>query len=206
MNWKDQAARAVVPTSAPVLTLTGDAVIAAALRQRLPALGRDADFAASLLAGFARYGSFTERQRPHAQRLAAAPELTAQPTSPPPPAQPKAAALAALLAPGSGFARLRIAQLTISAKRDFSCAWVKWDGQLVARLSLPDGTIHGLPRHASPDMIAATVRALAAIEADPKAALEIHGQTTGRCGCCGLLLTDPVSVARGIGPICASRF
>jgi Zn-finger protein len=44
------------------------------------------------------------------------------------------------------------------------------------------------------------------IAKDPKAAAERHGILTGRCGKCGLKLTDPESVARGIGPICAKNF
>lgn len=47
---------------------------------------------------------------------------------------------------------------------------------------------------------------LVRIAQDPKAAAIEHGKMTGRCSCCNRLLTDPVSVANGIGPICASRF
>lgn len=32
-----------------------------------------------------------------------------------------------------------------------------------------------------------------------------YGHRTGTCGICGALLTDPESIERGIGPICASR-
>jgi len=59
------------------------------------------------------------------------------------------------------------------------------------------------------------------IEADPQAAVvkqakltaerlaaaQANGETLSLpCGCCGLTLTDPVSVARGIGPICAGKW
>lgn len=33
-----------------------------------------------------------------------------------------------------------------------------------------------------------------------------YGRRTGVCGCCGRTLTDPKSIAAGIGPICASRY
>lgn len=33
-----------------------------------------------------------------------------------------------------------------------------------------------------------------------------YGRRTGRCGICGRELTDPVSIERGIGPICADKF
>jgi hypothetical protein len=32
-----------------------------------------------------------------------------------------------------------------------------------------------------------------------------YGRATGRCACCGRELTDPASVARGVGPVCESR-
>ena len=41
---------------------------------------------------------------------------------------------------------------------------------------------------------------------DPKAAAIAYGLKFGICSCCGRELTNPESVARGIGPICASRF
>jgi hypothetical protein len=33
-----------------------------------------------------------------------------------------------------------------------------------------------------------------------------YGRLTGQCSCCGRELTDPVSIANGIGPICADKF
>lgn len=41
---------------------------------------------------------------------------------------------------------------------------------------------------------------------DPLAAAVAYGKRYGSCSCCGRTLTDPVSVERGIGPICAERF
>lgn len=42
--------------------------------------------------------------------------------------------------------------------------------------------------------------------ADPAAAAKLYGVRTGNCSCCGRELTDPNSIARGIGPICAESF
>ena len=47
--------------------------------------------------------------------------------------------------------------------------------------------------------------ALDEIERDPKAAIAAHGIATGSCGCCGRELTDPESIALGIGPICIEK-
>lgn len=47
---------------------------------------------------------------------------------------------------------------------------------------------------------------LLAAAADPLAAAVAYGRLTGRCSCCGAELTNAESIARGIGPICATRY
>jgi hypothetical protein len=42
--------------------------------------------------------------------------------------------------------------------------------------------------------------------ADPMGHAEAFGKLTGNCCICSRELTDPMSVARGIGPVCAERF
>lgn len=46
---------------------------------------------------------------------------------------------------------------------------------------------------------------VAALVADPMAAIKATGLATGNCAMCGLELTDPTSLEIGIGPICRSR-
>jgi hypothetical protein len=41
---------------------------------------------------------------------------------------------------------------------------------------------------------------------DPLTAAIRYGKVSGECSCCGRELTDPQSIARGIGPICATKF
>ena len=41
---------------------------------------------------------------------------------------------------------------------------------------------------------------------DPLTKAIMHGKETGRCSCCGRELTNPESIARGIGPICAAKW
>ena len=53
---------------------------------------------------------------------------------------------------------------------------------------------------------AGTRTALERIAADPKGAAITYGRLTGRCSCCGRLLTKHASVEAGIGPICATRW
>lgn len=42
--------------------------------------------------------------------------------------------------------------------------------------------------------------------ADPLGLAVAYGRRTGNCACCGRQLTDPVSVANGIGPICQTKW
>jgi hypothetical protein len=51
-----------------------------------------------------------------------------------------------------------------------------------------------------------SVPALAAIAADPRGEAVAWGRKYGRCSCCGRELSDPQSVALGIGPICATKW
>lgn len=57
-------------------------------------------------------------------------------------------------------------------------------------------------RDAAPDV--ATI--LRDIAADPVESARAYGKATGMCCCCGRTLTDPVSVANGIGPICEANW
>ena len=36
-------------------------------------------------------------------------------------------------------------------------------------------------------------------------AIEAHLTAVGRCRCCGTILSDPVSVERGVGPTCWAK-
>lgn len=48
--------------------------------------------------------------------------------------------------------------------------------------------------------------ALAKIAANPAEVAKLHGQKTGECCCCGRELTNPSSIAAGIGPVCAENW
>lgn len=51
-----------------------------------------------------------------------------------------------------------------------------------------------------------TVQAIIKAAEDPLTAAKLHGKETGQCSCCGRRLTNPDSIAAGIGPICESKF
>lgn len=58
----------------------------------------------------------------------------------------------------------------------------------------------------SRDCEPATQAQVAEVLADPLKAVTAYGVLTGSCAICSRELTDPVSVALGIGPVCAGRF
>ncbi len=108
----------------------------------------------------------------------------------------------ALKIAGGKFHRLEITDLTIVCKADNSFAWIinqatdKAIGKIeplacVANVWSTDTAIHD---------------ALRAFEADPITIASAFGRATGRCCCCGRTLTNPDSIAAGIGPICAAGF
>lgn len=47
---------------------------------------------------------------------------------------------------------------------------------------------------------------LIAVAIDPLAESIKYARKTGRCGCCGKGLVDPISILAGIGPICAEKY
>jgi hypothetical protein len=50
------------------------------------------------------------------------------------------------------------------------------------------------------------IESIKGIVEDPYKAVTAYGLRTGVCACCGRMLTNPESIARGIGPICAGNF
>jgi hypothetical protein len=125
----------------------------------------------------------------HVERPAPAPALSLP--------VPQLAALLSL----DRFARLVVGRLVFTLKNDGSVVWVKRGPTLVGKIL---GGVFTTTRdgHSDRDELFVVV---GAIEADPVRALEDHGLKTGRCGCCSRPLTNPVSIARGIGPDCAAK-
>jgi hypothetical protein len=205
---QEAAARRMLdgPAPAPVAPPTSpDAATAAALRANLAHMSdRDRDFATSLLAGFDRFGSFTERQRPYAVKLAAAREAIAAPT------------LAALMkhfqvARSSGLktpsitidvAGLGAVNLSLAGEqsRNPGHLYIKV-GDVYAGKVAPDGTWQ--PTREAPAGLVTALSDLGDNLADRAAA---YGRETGSCCFCSRELTDPRSVSVGYGPICAGHY
>jgi len=100
--------------------------------------------------------------------------------------------------------KLTIGELTIARKNQDSLCWVKH-----ARADKVVGKIEGgvLTTWQRPGIDQQALHdELLRIEADPEAAAALHGKLSGRCSICSRDLTDPESIERGIGPICAGKF
>jgi len=193
-------------------------------------------FAASLLEAVFRYGTLTDNQLAAARRCAARDNdrLAANSASvaavPPSPATTVVApcvaptpvptieidgsrinlAFTAATAAGLTKPRLRYGDLLLSlagsSSRNPGNVYVKFEGTYIGRL---DGT-RFVPGRAWPTLTEeqrkATLENLRSIAHDPVAAAANHGHSTGHCTCCGRFLSDPPSVARGIGPICIEKY
>jgi hypothetical protein len=189
---------AACPTSG-----VSDAQLAERLGDYLPRLAaRDVDFATSLLAGFKRYGSFTDRQRPHVGRLVAQFHTDGDaPAAPAAKLYPNLCKVVSL----DAFAHFSVGDFKASLKNDGSVIWLKFDGTLFGSVNTASHAFRALPRGLSDDATKRAIQTLDIIEADPAKAAKESGILTGRCSCCSRPLTDPQSIEIGIGPICLAK-
>ena len=74
----------------------------------------------------------------------------------------------------------------------------KWKGFVFLKIQASDET-YPIKDRARKEFI------FKAIAHDPRAASTRYGIELGHCGVCGRTLTDPNSIALGIGPVCAGR-
>lgn len=84
--------------------------------------------------------------------------------------------------------------------RNAGALYVKSNGDVYLG-KIIDNKFHAT-RDAGPD----TLSQLIAIATDPLAESIKYARRTGRCGCCGRELVNPVSILAGIGPICATKW
>lgn len=162
------------------------------------------EFAASLRAAVEKYGELTERQLAAATKCATPKGALTESRATHVDASKIVTAIQNGRASGLKWVCLRFAGLTIyEAKNKPGVLYVK-SGRGEAGIYL--GKIAGDAFHPSRDCDADTLAKVVLIASDPAAAARVFGLQTGSCSCCGRELTDPVSVAAGIGPICGSRF
>ena len=172
---------------------------------RQPVTG-DFTFHADMLAALVKYGSLTERQEASVRNAAAKSVARKAQWAAEKADREAGAAVLTLTKIRAGFdsavrhlkrPKLRIADIQFSLApatgRNVGCIYVvrASDDTYLGKITQDDKFI------TSRDCTAA---------ADPAAAATAHGHEFGNCSCCGRELTNPESVARGIGPICAERW
>lgn len=190
--------------------MTNHIELAARLTAAIPTLPeRDRDFASSLVAGFRRFGRFTDRMLPYAERLAngtgANPVISVD-------------RLFAMMAT----ARAKLKRPTIRVMTDDGCTYAvrpagetsrnsgslyifegTGEGKTYAGCVSPSGEFRCSREVRNPKAVEAAVRTFAA---DPAKAAKAYGTLTNACCFCGRRLTDAESVRLGYGPICAESF
>ena len=120
-----------------------------------------------------------------------------------------AAAFAARSAAGAKVAKLRFVGVTLSLK-DASTIYVKsTDRKVEGNYGLTNeylGKIVDGRFIATRACQPADIAALQVAAADPLAAAVAYGRVTSSCSCCGLTLTNKLSIELGIGPICRDKW
>jgi len=175
----------------------------------------DFTFHADMLAALVKYGELTERQEAAVRNAAAKSAARKLQWAAERAERDAGAAVLSLEKIRTGFdsavrflkrPKLRIADIQFSLApatgRNAGCIYVVRanDDTYLGKITQDDKFI------TSRDCTAADSETVARVAADPAAAATAHGHEFGNCSCCGRELTNPESVARGIGPICAERW
>ncbi len=190
------------------VTTMSDAQICAGLRLH------SSNFAASLLAGYARWGSFTVRQRVCALAMV---QIAAAAPATPVVGEYLGIVGAFATARGSGLKRPQL-RFTVGGVKvalslapsvrngenhpNAGCVYVKYDGIYCGKIT-PQGVFSAAWGNPAPQECMAF---LAAFAANPTLVGGQAGRETGCCCFCGLTLTDGRSVVKGYGPVCAKNW
>jgi len=163
------------------------------------------DFAVSLLASLRKWGKLTDGQLGAVQRIlakkqaqavrhAAAPALSLEPVE---------QAFAKAQAAGIKRPKLRLGVFTFSPAPatgvNAGAVYVK-EGEIYL------GKVLGGRLFAAAACTVDQESQIVAVGQDPLSAAIAYGKEFGKCSVCARTLSDPESIARGIGPVCADRF
>jgi hypothetical protein len=128
--------------------------------------------------------------------------IGSDPSYSPPPSLP----VSSLFAVMQKHSTFYVDPLRIHRKNQDSLCWVLWDEKIVGKIE--NGTAHLWSARCNQAGIGveSIISRLKEFEADPLGAAMKYGKLAGRCCSCGRDLTDPESIERGIGPVCATKF
>ena len=103
---------------------------------------------------------------------------------------------------------LRFDGVNVKPSRDLESLWVTSQTETEVGDYGPKPKYLGkVTRSGIDSRLSDTVRqTILAAANDPLSAAIRYGKVSGQCSCCGRELTDPRSIERGIGPICAEKF
>lgn len=163
------------------------------------------DFAASLLLSLRKWGRLTDGQLGAVQRILAKQALQAKrhESAPTVSLEPVEQAFAKAKAAGIQRPKLRLDVFTFSPAPD--------SGKNAGAIYVKEGETYlgkvvGGKLFAVASCTVEQERLIAEVSNDPLNAAIAYGKRFGKCSVCARTLTDPESIARGIGPICAERF
>lgn len=153
-----------------------------------------------LAAKLDRYGSFASAaQASFAERLVAWSQPRDVAAAPAP-----AKTLPELHAVMQRHAKFYAGDLTLSRRNQGQLVWIKHAAAEKVVGKIDSGRLTLWPRAGVP--MAEVEGVLDEFEGAPLAAAMKYGRLSGRCCSCGRDLTDPESIAAGIGPVCATKF
>lgn len=173
------------------------------------------EFAVAMVDALAKYGRLTEKQEAAVRNAAAKSAARKAQWAAEKAAREAGAPVLSMAKIRSGFAsavqhlkrpKLRVADVQFSLApatgQNAGCIYVvrASDDTYLGKITPEDKFLR------SRECTEADAATVANVAADPKAAAEAHGHEYGQCSCCGRELTNPESVARGIGPICQERW
>lgn len=163
------------------------------------------DFAASLRANVERWGGLTANQMVAARKCMS--RSKAAPSAPPRGARVNVEAVQRAFdnASEAGLKRPKLRFAT------FSCSMAPAAGKNPGAIYVKAGDLYlgkvtNGEFHSARECTPTTERDVVQVLQDPMQAAIAYGRRTGACSCCGRELSDPVSVERGIGPICANKY
>lgn len=167
------------------------------------------EFAQSMLEAVRKYGSLTERQLAAVQKCVAkvaernAERQVRAASAPTVSIEAIETAFSNAKVAGIQRPKLRLDTFVFSpapdAGKNAGAIYVKEEGQYL-------GKVMGGKLFAVRECSAEAQNRILAVASDPASAAVAYGKKFGSCAVCARTLSDPVSVERGIGPICADRF
>jgi hypothetical protein len=118
------------------------------------------------------------------------------------------AAFEAAKSKGAKRLTLRFEGVNIKPNRDMSALWVTSQTETeMGDYGLKPKYLGKVTRTGIDSRMGDDVKAvIMGAATDPISAAIKYGKVSGECSCCGRELTDPRSIERGIGPICADKF